>query len=133
MPRRASALIPPELRSRLEAERLDTLALLRALDQALVPPAHLPQPHTQQIFELDADCAEALWALDQPPGSLDLGAMVSDTLASLHKLPHAREQVRARLPPAVAPRVLTLETTVRATLHPAEAYNDVPGSNPHSR
>ena len=90
MPRRASPLIPPDLRSRLEAERLDTLALLRALDQAFVSPAHLPQPQTQQLFELDADCAEALWALDQPSCSLDLTAMVSDTLASLHKLPDAR-------------------------------------------
>lgn len=133
MPRRASALIPPELRSRLEAERLDTLALLRALDQAFVSPAHLPQPHTQQLSELDADCAEALWALDQPAGSLDLRAMVSDTLASLHELPDAREQVRARLPAAATTTVLTLEKAIRASLHPGEAYNDVPGRDPHSR
>jgi len=133
VPRRAFALIPPELRSRLEAERLDTLALLRALDQASVSPAHLPQPHTQQLFELDADCAEALWALDQPSGSLDLRAMVSDTLASLQELPDAREQVRARLPPAATPRVLKLEKAIRARLHPGEAYNDVPGRDPHSR
>ena len=133
MPRRASALIPPELRSRLEAERLDTLALLRALDQALVPPTHLPQPHTQQLFELDADCAEALWALDQPAGSLDLRAMLSDTLTSLHKLPDAREQVRARLPAPATPTVLTLEKAIRASLHPGEAYNDVPGRSPQSR
>ena len=133
MPRRASALIPPDLRSRLEAQRLDTLALLRALDQAFVSPAHLPQPHTQRLFELDADCAEALWALDQPPGSLDLRAMVSDTLASLHELPDAREQVRARLPAAANPSVLTLEKTIRASLHPGEAYNDVSGRDPHSR
>lgn len=133
MPRRTSAVIPPDLRSRLEAERLDTLALLRALDQAFVSPAHLPQPQTQQLFELDADCAEALWALDQPSGSLDLTAMVRDTLASLHDLPVAREQVRARLPPAATPRVLTLEKAIRASLHPEEAYDDVPGRDPHSR
>lgn len=126
-------LIPPELRSRLEAERLDTLALLRALDQAFVSPAHLPQPQTQQLFELDADCAEALWALDQPPGSLDFRAMASDTLASLHDLPDAREQVRARLPAAVTSKVLKLEKAIRASLHPGEAYNDVPGRDPHSR
>ncbi|MBM2812776.1 MAG: hypothetical protein HW416_3535, partial [Chloroflexi bacterium] len=29
--------------------------------------------------------------------------------------------------------VLTLETTIRAGLDPSEAYNDVPGRDPHSR
>ena len=133
MPRRLSPFIPPDLRSRLQAARLDTLALLRALDQALVPPAQLPQPQTHQLFELDADCAEALWALDQPAGSLDFRAMVRDTLVSLDELPHACAQVRARLPPAAHPRVLTLEKTIRARLDPSEAYNDVPGRDPHSR
>lgn len=133
MPRRPSAFVPPDLRSRLQAARLDTLALLRALDQALVPPAQLPQPQTHQLFELDADCAEALWALDQPAGSLDLRAMVRDTLVSLDELPRAREQVRARLPPAANPRVPTIEKAIRARLDPSEAYNDVPGRDPHSR
>lgn len=133
MPPRRSALIPPELRSRLEGARLDTLALLRALDEAFVPPAHLPQPHTQQLFELDADLAEALWALDQSAGSLDFEAMVRDSLASLAELPKARERVRARLPAAAIPTVLKLEKTIRAGLEPAEAYNDVPGRDPHSR
>lgn len=80
---RRSAFIPPELRSRLEAARLDTLALLRAIDQAFLPPALLPQRQAQQLYELDADCAEALWALDQPAGSLDFKAMVRDSLRSL--------------------------------------------------
>lgn len=126
-------MIPPDLRSRLEAARLDTLALLRALDQALLAPAHLPQPHTHDLFELDADCAEALWALDQPAGSLDLSAMLSDTLASLDELHEARQQVRARLPATATPRVLTLEKTIRAGLDLSQAYNDVPDGDPHSR
>lgn len=133
MPRRPSPFIPPDLRSRLERARLDTLALLRALDQAPVLPAQLPQPQTQQLFELDADCAEALWALDQPAGSLDFNAMVRDTLVSIDALPQTREQLRARLPPAAHPRVLTLEGAIRARLDPSEAYNDVPGRAPHSR
>lgn len=133
MPPRRSPLIPPELRSRLEGARLDTLALLRALDQALVPPGQLPQPHIRQLSELDADCAEALWALDQPPGSLDFRAMVRDSLASLDKLPEAHEQVRARLPAMAIPRVRSLENVIRASLDPSEAYNDVPGRDPHSR
>jgi hypothetical protein len=71
--------------------------------------------------------------LDQPKGSLDLKAMVSDTLASLHDLPAVRQQVRARLPPAATPKVLKLEKAIRVGLHPGEAYNDVPGRDPHSR
>jgi hypothetical protein len=106
--------------------------LLRALDQTLVSPAHLPQPHTQNLFQLDADCAEALWALDQPADSLDFKTMVRDTLTSLRKLPDAREQVRARMPTSLSHRVMEIEKAIRASLDPTEAYNDVPG-HPHSR
>lgn len=133
MPRRPSPLIPKDLRSRLEKERLDTLALLRALDQSFVIPSHLPQPHTHELFELDADCVEALWALDQPPGPLDLKAMVRDTLTSLGDLPDAREQVRNRLRPTDRERVLAIEPDIRARLDPREAYNDIPGRDPHIR
>jgi hypothetical protein len=98
-----------------------------------VPPAHLPQPHTQQLFELDADCAEALWALDQPARSLDFKAMVRDSLASLDALPAAREQLRTRLPPEAIPEVLETEKSIRASLDPLEAYNDVLGRDPHAR
>ena len=133
MSRRPPALIPPDLRSRLERARLDTLAFLRALDQAPRSRTQLPQPHTDELFELDADCAEALWALDQPAGSLDLKAMVRDSLASLDELPTARQEVRARLPPATAATVAKLEKAIRINLDPSEAYNDVPGRDPKSR
>ena len=125
--------IPTDLRARLEAARLDTLALLRALDPVPVSPAQLPQPETHQLFELDADCAEALWALDQPAGALDFAAMVRDTRASLGALPDARQQVRTRLPSAVIPSLDRLKQAIRARLDPDEAYNDVPGRDPHSR
>ena len=133
MPRRPAPDIPPDLRARLTAARLDTLALLRALDHALVPPANLSQPHLHQLSALDADCAEALWALDQPADTLDFRTMLRDTLASLDQLPDAREQVRARLPVAATATVLTLEKTIRAGLDASEAYNDVPGRDPHFR
>ena len=126
-------VIPPDLRARLEAARLDTLALVRALDHARLASTHVPHPHIYDLLALDADCAEALWALDQPAGSLDLRAMLRDTLASLNALPEARQQVRARLPATATPSVLTLETTIRAGLDPSEAYNDVPSGDPHSR
>ena len=58
--------------------------------------------------------------------------MVRDTLASLAALPQTREQVRARLPAAAIPRVRSLENVIRASLDPSEAYNDVPGRDPHS-
>jgi hypothetical protein len=82
----------------LETARLDTLALLRALDRAMIPLPQLPHAELHQLYQLDADCAEALWALEQPAGSLDFAAMVRDTLASLQQLPAARDIVRTRVP-----------------------------------
>jgi hypothetical protein len=96
---------------------------LRAIDQALLPPRDLPQTELLHLYELDADCAEALWALDQPPGGLDVEAMVHDTLASLNRLPAARNAVHARLRPH--PRVPKLESRIRTKLDPDEAYNDI--------
>lgn len=123
--------LPTDLRSRLEVARLDTLALLRALDRARIPLPHLPHAELRQLYALDADCAEALWALEQPAGSLDLAAMVRDTLASLQHLPAARDVVRTRVP--TPPRVEALEATLRAELDPREAYNDIPGHLPQNR
>lgn len=128
MPHRTAPRLPPDLRARLEAARLETLALLRALDRALIPLSQLPHAELHQLYALDADCAEALWALDQPAGSLDVAAMVRDTLASLQHLPAARDVVRTRAP--TPPRVKDLESSLRAELDPREAYNDVPGYFP---
>ena len=135
MPRRSPRPVPgvpPDLRLRLEAARLDTLAVLRALDHVHVPPTHL-QPQLHTLYQLDADCAEALWALDQPAGTLDLRLMARDTLVSLEALPNARAQVRARLRAAASAALHTLEPTIRASLDPREAYNDVPGRDPQNR
>ena len=49
-----------DLRSRLEAARLDLLALFRALDQMELSSAEIPQRLMRQLFEMDADYAEAL-------------------------------------------------------------------------
>jgi hypothetical protein len=115
----------------LEVARLDTLALLRALDRALIPLSQLPHAELRQLYALDADCAEALWALDQPAGALDVATMVRDTLVSLHHLPAARDLVRRRVP--TPPRIEALESAIRAELDPREAYNDVPGHFPQNR
>ncbi len=132
MARRSTAEIPVDLRARLETARLDLLALFRALDRMDLSPAEIPQRLIRQLFELDADYVEALWALDQPPASLDLAAMLRDTLAALDQLPEASARLRTRLP-SRAHRILPkLEIAVRHDLDPAEAYSMVPGRDPQN-
>jgi hypothetical protein len=124
---------PADLRAGLEQARLETLALLRALDQARLTPRDLPPAALAQLAALDADCAEALWAFDQPRGALDVAAMVRDTLTSLDALAVARAQVRTGVPGDTRARLQTLEPMIRATLDLIEAYNDVPGRDPQNR
>jgi hypothetical protein len=132
MARRAPAQVPPDLRPRLEAARLDLLALFRALDRMDLTPAEIPQRLIGQLFELDADYVEALWALDQPSGSLDLHAMLRDTLAALEQLPQACARFRKNLPSRAHPTLGNLEAALRTRLNPAEAYNMVPGRDPQN-
>jgi hypothetical protein len=132
MARRSALAIPVDLRARLEAARLDLLALFRALDRMDLSAAEIPQRLIHQLFELDADYGEALWALDQPPGSLDLRAMLRDTLAALEQLPDALVRFRKTLPQRTRSTLPALELSVRKTLDPLEAYNMVPGRDPHN-
>ena len=83
MQRRATTEVPADLRPRLETARLDLLALFRALDRMKLTPEQIPQRLLRQLFELDADYVEALWGLDQPPGQINLQALLRDTLAAL--------------------------------------------------
>jgi len=103
MARRSTAEIPVDLRARLEGARLDLLALFRALDRMDLSPTEIPQRLIRQLFELDADYVEALWALDQPPGSLDLHGMLRDTLAALDQLPAAWARFHTNLPRRLNP------------------------------
>jgi len=130
---RSATEVPADLRARLETARLDLLALFRALDRMDLGPSEIPQRLIRQLFELDADFAEALWALDQPAGSLDVRAMVRDTLAALEQLPEASARFRKKLPRRAHPVLPQLEVTVRQSLPPAEAYNMVPGRDPETR
>ena len=125
--------IPAELRSKLEKARLDSLALFRALDQMQLTPNEIPQKLIYKLFELDADCVEALCALDQPVGSFNVHKMVRDTLATLKKLPSARNRFRKKLPKRACPLLGQLESDIRPALNPHEAYNQVPGRDPQSR
>jgi len=124
--------ISVELRPRLEAARLDLLALFRALDRMDLSPREIPQRLLRQLFELDADFAEALWALDQPEGSLDRRAILGDTLAALERLPQACVSLRKKLTPRAHPTLGQLEITIRSALHPSAAYNTVPVEIPET-
>jgi hypothetical protein len=132
MKHRSQAEVPADLRARLEAARLDLLALFRALDRMDLTPAEIPQRLVRQLFELDADYAEALWALDQPTGTLDLRLMLRDTLAALEQLPEASTRLRKNLPRRAHPVLAQLEVTVRQSLLPVEAYTMVPGRDPQN-
>ena len=130
--RRSQVEIPIDLRARLEAARLDLLALFRALDRMHLAPQQIPQRHIRQLFELDADYVEALWGLDQPPGKLNPRAMLRDTLAALEQLPAACSRFRKAIPSQAQPTLSQLELTVRVNLSPTEAYNMVPGRDPQN-
>jgi hypothetical protein len=123
---------PVDLRARLETARLDLLALFRALDRMDLSPAEIPQRLVRQLFELDADYVEALWALDQPPGRLNTKAMLRDTLAALEQLPEAVARFRKNLPQRAHPQLEILEASIRKTINPKEAYNQVPGRDPEN-
>ena len=132
MLRHSPSQIPDDLRARLEAARLDLLTLFRALDRMDLTPAEIPQRLIRQLFELDSDFVEALWALDQPAGSLDLHAMLRDTLAALEQLAPAQAQFRKNLPRRAHPTLAQLEATIRGSLKPVQAYSMVPGRDPQN-
>ncbi len=132
MPRRSPPGIPDDLRPRLEAARLELLTLFRALGRIDLTPVEIPQWLIRQLFELDADYVEALWALDQPAGSLNLHAMLRDTLAALEQLPQAQARFRKNLPHRVHSSLAQLEASIRNSLQQAEAYTMVPGRDPQN-
>jgi hypothetical protein len=119
--------VPADLRRRLECARLDNLALMRALDRTPGVPSRLPPRLVRQLGEHDADCAEALWALDQPASRIDVRAVVRDTLRSLASLPQVREDLRGSVGPESRASVRELELVLRESLDPTEAYSQVPG------
>ena len=132
MAHRSARGIPVDLRARLKTARLDLLALFRALDRMDLSATEIPQRLLRQLFELDADFAESLWGLDQPAGRLNVRAMLRDTLAALDELPAAITRFRKKLPPRVHPTLANLETSIRRTLDPNEAYSMVPGRDPQN-
>ena len=124
--------IPKHLRAQLEKVRLDLLALFRALDQLDLSPSELPQKLLRDLFELDADFAEALWALDQPPTSLDFQAMLRDTRVSLKELEPQCQMFLQKLPTQVRNPLERHLAAARAALTIQDAYLGIPGRDPQA-
>lgn len=121
----AEAGLPEGLREVLERQRLSLRALFRSLDRL-----HLVQDipaELHALFELDADLAEALWALDQPIGRLDLAAMTRDTTASLAELPEVLWAFLGLFDARDRARLMACAVTVRDSLYPSDAYLQIPG------
>ena len=121
--------IPADLRRRVEDTRLDLLALYRALDRMLLA-QDIPD-ELRELGELDADLAEALHVMEQPPGRFDYAAMVRDTLASLEGIPAAREKLLAGFDSATRDRLVERATATREVLRREEAYFAIPGRDPY--
>jgi hypothetical protein len=126
--------VPPDLRARLELARLDLLALFRALDRLTLTAAEIPQEELHELFELDADFAEALDVMDSPPPfRIDTNAMVRDTDASLQALPYARKDFLQHLPAPARKPLAEIQDDIRRALKPHEAYHSIPCRDPQSR
>jgi hypothetical protein len=124
--KRVRDLTPPNLETELEAARLDLLALFRALDRLDLTAAEIPQDLLHELFELDADFAEALQVLDFPIRGLDVRAMVADSRTSLRRVHATRQRFLAGLAPrANAP----LEQWI-ASIRPGLTREDARPTNP---
>ncbi len=121
--------VPVELRNNLEKARQEQLALFRGLDRVDVSAQEMPQKEIKKLMELDADCAEALWALDNPRG-LNLRKMVRDTEKSLLRIPKVRKELLAKLPERVLIPLANHEAQILTTLTLQDAYRDIPGKVP---
>src|SRR5215813_559259 len=101
MARRVRDKVPRDLQVRLETARLDLLVLFRALDRLVLAPPEVDEHALHTLFELDADFAEALVVLDFPLRGIDVATMLTETLASLHRMPTLRDDLLLHLAPDV--------------------------------
>jgi len=122
--------VPKGLEGRLEAARLELLALFRAIDELDMSANELPQGLLQELFGLDGDYAEALSVLDSPVGEINVRAMLRDTRMSLARLDATRTQFLEWLLPGRREPLEVQRTKVRATLTREDAYHSIPGMDP---
>jgi hypothetical protein len=120
--------VSPDLRRRLEAARLELLALFRALDSLHIA-QQLPG-ELRALFVIDADFAEALAVLDHPAQGYNLVAMQRDTFASLAGLETAKASFLDTLDAEERQQLTRCIEVIAATLDPREAYNQIPGRGP---
>jgi hypothetical protein len=92
----------------------------------------IPQSLLRQLFELDADYAEALYPLDQPPRRFKLQAILRHASAALERMPQLLARFRTMLPPRAHAKLAALKEAVRKNLHPREAYSMVPSRDPQN-
>lgn len=120
-----------QLRPQLEEARLKLRALYRALDRMRVA-QDLPM-QLRQLQALDADLAEALFVVDQPPTGIDWGMMIGDTRASLSRLPAVYEGFLATFDPPTRAALEERARLTRSVLSPDDAYLEIPGRDPDAR
>jgi|GEM_PF-2002738 len=123
--------VPIDLRSHLERARQEQLALFRGLDRVDVSAQEMPQRELRALMELDADCAEALWALDNPRG-LNLKMMVKDTEKSLRRIPEVRKKLLSKLPTRVLAPLSDHAAQILASITLEDAYRGIPGRDPEA-
>ena len=119
-------VVQSELRDTLEKARQEQLALFRGLDRVNVSAHEMPQRELKKLMELDADCAEALWAMDNPNG-LNLKMMVRDTKKSLRLIPKIRKELLEKLPERVLTPLEKYVSQILTTLTSKDSYRDIPG------
>ena len=131
--KRVRDLTPPNLEPELEAARLELLALFRALDRLDLTADEIPQGLLRELFELDADFAEALHVLDFPTRGLDVRAMIADTRAALRRAPVTRKRFLAELVPRAAAPLDQWIAAIRPQLTREDARHSIPTNDPRVR
>jgi len=118
-----------DLQVRLEKTRRELLALFRGLDRLDVSAKEMPQKELRALMELDADCAEALWAVHNPK-RVNQVMMVNDTEESLRRVPLVRQALFSKLPKRVLVPLTDLEAQIVESLTLNDAYRNIPGMDP---
>jgi len=129
---KARCHIPADLQVRLESARLDLLSLFRALDRLNLTADEIPQPELHDLFELDADFAEALCVLSQPLQGINVEAMVRDTEVSLGALTEAHKFLFQLLPEFSWQPLTALQKNIRRALTVQDAYLSIPDCDPRN-
>jgi hypothetical protein len=126
MARRVRDKVPTDLQARLETVRLDLLALFRAMDRLVLAPPEVDEHALHALLVLDADLAEALVVLDFPLRGIDVATMLTETLASLSRVPTARNDLLRGLAADTRSSLAQMQTQVRCALDPEDAYHSIP-------